>query len=104
MKNITFSITTSINRALKAQTLTFEGDLGIKNAGEILKIIQGIKFTVESVTIQLKNIEKLDITSIQTIRALCIALNSQGKKTEIVSGISENFERLLINTGFSNIL
>jgi anti-anti-sigma regulatory factor len=104
MKNKTFSIRTSINKASKSLTITFEGDLAIKNAEAIKKTIQTINFSNDPVTIYLKNIEKFDITSVQTIRALRIYLNNKGNITSILSEIPENFERLLKNTGFDKIM
>jgi anti-anti-sigma factor len=104
MKNKTFNIKTLINKVTKVQTIIFEGDLGIKNAEAIKKVIQKIKFSDYPVTLHLKNIEKLDITSIQIIRVLRKDLIKKGGETDLILEISQNIEQLLKNTGFDRIL
>lgn len=104
MKNKTFTIKTSINKASKSLNITFEGDLGIKNAEAIKKTIQTINLSNDAITIQLKNVEKFDITTVQTIVALRIYLRNKGNITTLFSEIPENIERLLKNTGFDKIM
>lgn len=104
MKNKTFVIKTSFNNNSKVQTLIFEGDLGINNATAIKKNIQSLKFRGDSVKIHLRHVEKIDITSIQVIRALRIVLNNMGKRSNIFSEIPEDIERLLNNSGFDKTL
>jgi len=104
MKNRTFSIKTQTGRDPKTQTVVFEGDLGIKNAENILDTIRTMKFTGESVMINLKSVEKLDITTIQSLRALKRELTAGGKKVEINATLSPETDRLLKNTGFDKTL
>ena len=100
MKNKTFIIKTLNSKDTKGQTLLFQGDLGIKNAIAIKDAIQVLKINTESVTIQLKNVEKLDITTIQNICALRNSLTATGKKVDVHLELFQDIERLLLNTGF----
>ena len=100
MKSQTFKIRNSINKKSSVQVLLFEGDLGIRNAEAILKSVQDLKFDLERVSIHLRNIEKIDLTTIQTIRALRTFLTGLGKSTDVLCDIPQDIEKLLINTGF----
>jgi hypothetical protein len=104
MKNKTFNIKSTVNSKLKSQTVTCEGDLGIKNAAAIKESIQSMNFKSESVTFRLKNVEKFDITSIQTVRAIGYSLLNKGKSVQISAEFPKDIERLMKNTGFDNIL
>jgi len=104
MKNKTFLIKTLTSKDTKEQSVVFQGDLGIKNAEAIRNAMLALTFSSESVIIQLKNVEKLDITSIQNIRALKNSLAENGKKVEVHSELSQELERLLTNTGFDKSL
>ena len=103
MKNKTFIIKTLNNKDPKSQTVVFEGDLGIKNAELIKTTVQTLKFNSDSVSIHLKSVEKLDITTIQTLRAMKIALTGKGKKINMIFELPHEIERLLKNTGFDKI-
>jgi anti-anti-sigma regulatory factor len=103
MKNKTFIIKTLNNKDPKSQTVVFEGDLGIKNAELIKTTVQALKFNSDTVSIQLKSVEKLDITTIQTLRAMKIALAGKGKKINMILELPNEIERLLKNTGFDKI-
>jgi len=104
MKSKTFIIKTSNDKNSKTVTVILEGDLGIKNAVAIKNSIQAIKFNTNSVVLNLKNVEKLDITTVQTINALRTALRSNGQKTELIAELPADIEKLLKNTGFSKTL
>lgn len=104
MRNKTFSIKSAINKDSKVQTLTFEGDLGIKNCESIRNTLLAIKFNNGPVTLHLKNVEKLDITSIQIIRAVRKAVASGGGNTEVRMDLSQEISRLLTNAGFGKEL
>ncbi len=104
MKNKTFIIKNMAGKDPKIMTVVFEGDLGIKNAEDIKKTVQTLKFNADSVTLQLKNVEKLDITTIQTLRALRKSLNDKGKNVSLTSSVPQEIERLLSNTGFDKTL
>jgi hypothetical protein len=104
MKSKTFNIKSSIDKLLKVQTLIFEGDLGISNANDIGKTIQSISFSGDKVVIHLRSVVKLDITFIQLIRALQIALENDGKKTEIITEFTQEIERSMISSGVDKII
>jgi len=104
MKNRTFSIKTTNSKDAKVQTVVFEGDLGIKNAESILETIRSLKLSSGAVMLSLKSVEKLDITTIQSLRALRNHLSGQGKKVELNAHLSADVERLLKNTGFDKTL
>jgi anti-anti-sigma regulatory factor len=104
MKNRTFNIKALNSKDPRIQTVIFEGDLGIKNAGIIHETIQSLKISAESVTLSLKSVEKIDITTIQNIRALRNELTSQGKKVEVTTNLTPEIERLLRNTGFDKTI
>jgi len=104
MKNKTFSIKTSNDKNLGIQIVEFEGDLGIKNAEAIKKTIQTIRFSGSPVEIHLKNTEKLDITTIQIVRALRTKLVAVVEKVNVSSELSEDINRILKNSGFDKNL
>jgi hypothetical protein len=103
MKNKTFIIKTLYNKDSKSQTVVFEGDLGIKNAESIKTSVQTLKINSDSVSIHLKNVEKLDITTIQILRAMRFDLTGKGKKINIILELPHEIERLLNNTGFDKL-
>jgi anti-anti-sigma regulatory factor len=104
MKSKTFTIRSLNNKSSKVQTMIFEGDLGINNAVAIKKTIQAVTFNGDPVTFHLKNVEKVDITLIQTLRALKTALQKDCMQCSIISEVTPEIERLLNNTGFASIL
>jgi anti-anti-sigma regulatory factor len=104
MKNKSYNIKISEDKVLKSHTVTMEGDLGLKNAIALKQTFQMQKFKHDTVLFQLKNVEKLDITTIQTLRAIRLALNKTGKKTQMQADLTPEVERLLKNTGFDNTL
>ena len=104
MKNKTFIIKTINSKNAKEQSVVFQGDLGIKNAEAIKTGIQALTFNAASINIQLKNVEKLDVTTIQNIIALKESLTKSGKKVDVISELSQDIERLLTNTGFDKSL
>lgn len=103
MKNKTYIIKTINNKDSKSQTVVFEGDLGIKNAEVIKNTVQALRFNTDSVTIHLKSVEKMDITTIQILKAVKIALTAKGKKISMEMELPHEIERLLKNTGFDKI-
>ncbi len=104
MKNKTFLIKTQNSKDSKEQIVTFQGDLGIKNASAIKESLLGLKLTAEVITLQFKNVDKLDITTIQNMAALRNILLKDGKKVEAKQELPQDIERLLINTGFKTTL
>jgi anti-anti-sigma regulatory factor len=104
MKNKTFIIKTLNSKDSNSQTVVFEGDLGIKNAEAIKSAVQALKLNSDSVSFHLKSVEKMDITTIQTLRALSLSLKGKGKEINIIKDLPQEVERLLKNTGFDNLL
>jgi anti-anti-sigma regulatory factor len=103
MKNRTFIIKTLNNKDSKGQTIIFEGDLGIKNAEAIKNTLQTIKVSSDTVSLHLKNVEKLDITTLQILKAFETNLSDKQKTINIVTELPQEIERLLNNTGFDKI-
>jgi anti-anti-sigma regulatory factor len=104
MKNKTFNIKTSNNNSSKVQTILLEGDLSINNSVAIKKSVQAMSFTGDSVVIQIRNVDRMDITFLQTLKALKTSIEMNGKKTEINSEIPKEIELLLLSTGFETTL
>jgi anti-anti-sigma regulatory factor len=104
MKNKTFIIKTLNSKDSKSQTVVFEGDLGIKNAEAIKNTVETLKLNSDTVSFHLKSVEKLDITTLQTIRAFSKVLTDKGKNISMVTDLPQEIERLLKNTGFDKIL
>jgi len=104
MKNKTFNIVSMNGKGTKGQTIVLEGDLGIKNTEAIKNALQSLKINSDTITFKLRSVEKLDITSIQNIRALKNALTEKGKNVSVTSELPPEIERLLNNTGFDNTL
>lgn len=101
MKNKTYSILKK--GQLDSQTFVMEGDLGIRNAAAIKKTILSHK-PGESVELHLKNVEKLDITTVQLIFSFRKMLENQGKKFRLIPELSAETEKLLKSTGFEKLL
>lgn len=104
MKSKAYNIRISNGKDSKSQTISFEGDLSIKNISSIKRSIQAIKVIRDSVVIHLKGVEKLDITSIQLIKAFRASLINNGKSIQTISELTPDIESLLMNTGFDNTL
>jgi anti-anti-sigma regulatory factor len=104
MKPKTYNIKISDNKEPGSQTVIVEGDLSFKNAIAVKKTLHSLKLNGDTVIFQLKNVERLDITSIQSIRAIRNSLNIMGKNTHIRGELPPEIERLLKNTGFDNTL
>lgn len=103
MKNRTFIIKTLNNKDSKGQTVIFEGDLGIKNAEPIKNTLQTLKISADIVSLHLKNVEKLDITTLQIIKAFKTSLSDKNKTISMITELPQEIERLLNNTGFDKI-
>lgn len=88
----------------KVLTISLEGDLGIKNSEAIIEALRSLKFTANSIIISLRNIEKLDITTIQTLRAFRDYLSGRGLAVETKTDLPQEIDRLLTNTGFGKTL
>lgn len=103
MKQKTFSIKSSVAGDMKSMDVMLEGDLGIRNAAAIKKSLTAIEFQAENAKFHFRNVEKIDITTIQTFAALSRHLHMKGKKAESDVSFSPEICELLKNTGFTSI-
>ena len=83
--------------------LVLKGDLGIRHAAQIKKKLETVKFSAEQVSIQMKEVENLDLTVIQMIYSLAGSLEKEGKKTELSMNTGEEMAKLLSRSGFREI-
>jgi anti-anti-sigma regulatory factor len=83
--------------------LVFEGDLGIKNIASIKKTLALIDIKECNVKLEFRNVEKLDLTTIQILDAYKRTLNSNGCKTVISTVFSEELQGLISKSGLSSI-
>jgi anti-anti-sigma regulatory factor len=104
MKQKTFNCKINQGDNPGSLTLILEGDLGLRNSSAIGTFLNSTAFDCEKVTVHLKNVEKLDITTLQYIKALQQQLQASRVKTEIISDLPDELKRLLGNTGFSSLL
>jgi anti-anti-sigma regulatory factor len=100
MKTVTFKMKVTENKKDKITDLVLEGDLSLKNAGDIRKAIQSYKQFTSTVKLEIRNPEKFDITTIQTITAFRRLLANEGKTILIRTEFTPETERLLKNAGF----
>jgi anti-anti-sigma regulatory factor len=104
MKQKTYNCRLIAGKDGKCQSLILEGDLGLRNSSAIGTFLNSAKFNSEKIIIQLRNVEKLDITTIQYLIALQHHLILNKVQTEINAELPEEITRLLGNTGFSSLL
>lgn len=103
MKTQTYKVTASEVKKGKILEVIFEGDLSLKNAGAILKSLQALKTVCHTVVLKIRNVAKLDITTIQTIRVFKTKLSADGKDISVEAELSGETERLLKNSGINSI-
>ncbi len=102
-KDISYSVRLKVDNKTKMQTLILEGELGIGNADAIKSKLQTLNFTSD-LSIKIKNVETLDLSSLQLIYSLVKTLHSKGFKTSIESELPERMQESLRNTGFLDIV
>lgn len=102
MKQKTYNIRNNSGTGGNEQSLVLEGDLSIRNSPSILKALQGAKLEAETNIISLKNVEKLDITTLQLLWSLKKKIEGAGKKLVFDAELSADIRRLMANTGFSS--
>lgn len=100
MKTVTFKAKVSHNKKDNSTNLVLEGDLSLKNAREIRKTIQSLKPDSDTIELEIRDVEKLDITTIQTINAYGKFLAGEGKTVRIRMDLIPETGRLLKNAGF----
>lgn len=100
MKKETFKLRSVSKKGSGIQVLNIQGDLSIKNAEKLKKKLDNMRFSGTALTINLSNVEILDITCIQILKSLAEDLLIQGRKINILTDLSEDLQRLLSNAGF----
>lgn len=85
-----------------SKSLVAEGDLGIKNAASLRKSLLETGFSSGENILNLRNVEKLDITTIQLITSLRKQLEGSGKKLIVKAELPDGIMKLMANTGFSS--
>jgi ABC-type transporter Mla MlaB component len=103
MKQKTFNCKINEGDNPGSQTLVLEGDLGMRNSSAIGTFLNAATFNCEKVTVHLKNVEKLDVTTIQYVKALEQQLLRNQLQVGIVAELPEELKRLLANSGFSTL-
>lgn len=103
MKQKTFSIKSSVAGDMKSMDVILEGDLGIRNAAAIKKSLMAVGFQTGNITFHFRNVEKIDITTIQTFVAVSRHLQMIGKKAASAQAFPAEICELLKNTGFTSI-
>ena len=83
MKTVTFKAKVSQNKKDNSNNVLLEGDLSLKNARDIRKTILSLKPNSDTIELEIRNVEKLDITTIQTINAYRKFLAGEGKTIQI---------------------
>lgn len=104
MKTPDYRITTTEADEGHILEIVIEGDLGLKNAGRIYKALRMLKTSCGTVNLKLKNVGRLDITTLQTVRVFRNMLSEQGKSLKAEAELGEEVQGLLRNSGFSTIL
>lgn len=103
MKQKTFNCKIVAGKDLTSQTLVLEGDLGMRNSTAIGAFLNSAVFNAENVNVHLKNVEKLDITTIQYVKALEQQLVRNNLKVGIIAELPDELKSLLANSGFSTL-
>ena len=83
----------------KIQSLIIEGDLGVSNAEALKAKLLAIDFKYD-VSIQLTNIETVDMAGIQIIYSLTKSLTAKGLNPKLKAELNERQAEVLRNTGF----
>lgn len=104
MKNRTYTVRSLKNQKKNLQTLSFEGDLSLKNSMALYKKVNSVKITADHVKIHLDKIEKMDVTFIQLFYALKAKLEGEGVTVEVASSLPVELESIVRNAGFRDIL
>ncbi len=104
MNKKTFEIRSLKKRGSNMQTLLLGGDLSTRNAARIKKKLDTVKFSGDTISIHLNNVDNLDITIIQMLYSLINSFISQGKNTKIIPELPEDLEKVVANAGFRELI
>ena len=101
--NKTYTVRSLKNQKKNLQTVSFEGDLSLKNSISLYKKVKSLKITTDHLNVQLNNVEKMDVTFIQIIYALKAKLEGEGVTVEVDSTLPGELKNIVHNTGFREI-
>jgi ABC-type transporter Mla MlaB component len=104
MTTPTFSVHTRYDKKSNTQVLLLEGEFGLKYIDRIKSRIDSINFDSNKITIELKDINSIDLSTIQLVYSLKKTLCDKGKMVKIVSEIPEDIIPLIRNAGFYDFL
>ena len=100
MKAKTYKLSISKNRKNPKQgNIKFEGDLTVKNINEITETISKNIKNFEQLTINVNNVENLDITFIQML----LAIKKSYQLLKINSDIPAHVSGIIKNSGLNDI-
>jgi anti-anti-sigma regulatory factor len=94
-----YQVLLEVDSTSKMQNLFLEGELGIANAEAIRLKLLSMDFTGD-VNIKLRNVETLDLSSLQLVYSFIKSLHSKGFKANLESELPERMKDSLKNTGF----
>jgi hypothetical protein len=104
MTTPTFNVHSRFDKKSKTQVLLLEGEFGLKYIDRIKSRIDSIHFDSSKITIELKDINSIDLSTIQLVYSLKKTLCDKGKTVNIISEIPEDIIPVLRNTGFHDFL
>jgi len=84
-------------------TMVIEGDLIIRDSHEIKEALLNLLENYQDIDIQLKNIERIDITALQLLAALSGSALKQGKIVKYSFEETEYISTVLNNSGFNKL-
>jgi MFS superfamily sulfate permease-like transporter len=104
MTTPTFNVHTRVDKKSKTQVLLLEGEFGLKYIDRIKSRIDSINFDSSNIVIELKNINSIDLSTVQLVYSLKKTLCDKGKTVNIVSEIPEDIVPIIRNAGFYDFL
>ena len=102
--NKTYTVRSLKNQKKNLQTVSFEGDLSLKNSISLYKKVKSLKIKTDHLNVQLNNVEKMDVTFIQILYALKAKLEGEGVSVEVDSTLPGELKNIIQNTGFRDII
>jgi ABC-type transporter Mla MlaB component len=104
MTTPTFSVHTRFDKKSNTQVLLLEGEFGLKYIDRIKSRIDSINFDSSKIVIELKDINSIDLSTVQLVYSLKKTLCDKGKTVNIVSEIPEDIIPIIRNAGFYDFL
>jgi anti-anti-sigma regulatory factor len=100
--NFSISLTESVGKAPDIVSLT--GYLTIENSNSIHDYLQRKALTKDIVTINLSNLDDIDLSILQLMVGFIRTRNELNKKTNIELNISDNLKDLVDKSGFTDLI